>query len=68
MCTAEGTDQTSVAIGVMTNMIGALTMARLVDDPVLSESILDVMRHRLILSIKGAAQWKNESAEQHALT
>jgi TetR/AcrR family transcriptional repressor of nem operon len=67
-CTAEDADQTSVAIGVMTNMIGALTMARLVDDPVLSERILDVTRQRLILSMKGAAQTENESVEERALT
>lgn len=52
-CTAEDSDQISLAIGVLTNMIGALTMARLVDDPELSERIVEVTRRRLILSVKG---------------
>jgi TetR/AcrR family transcriptional repressor of nem operon len=55
MCTPRYVDRTSAAISVLTNMIGALTMARLVDDPVLSDRILEVTRERLIRSIKVAA-------------
>ena len=66
-CAAEDSDQTSLAIGVLTNMIGALTMARLVDDPELSERILEVTRRRLILSIKGVGQPEEEPAEEIAL-
>lgn len=55
MCTPRNVDRTSAAISVLTNMIGALTMARLVDDPVLSDRILAVTRQRLIKSIKVAA-------------
>jgi TetR/AcrR family transcriptional regulator, transcriptional repressor for nem operon len=40
-------DQTEMAISVLTNMIGALTMSRMVDDPALSEKILDVTRQRI---------------------
>jgi TetR/AcrR family transcriptional repressor of nem operon len=39
--------QIETAISVMTNMIGALTMSRLVDDPKLSEKILEVTRRRI---------------------
>ena len=55
MCTPGNADRTSAAISMLTNMIGALTMARLVDDPVLSDRILAVTRERLIRSIKVAA-------------
>jgi TetR/AcrR family transcriptional repressor of nem operon len=61
MCVPENADQTAAAISVLTNMIGALTMARLVDDPVLSDRILDVTRRRLIESIKVAATTPEES-------
>jgi TetR/AcrR family transcriptional repressor of nem operon len=39
--------QTETAISVLTNMIGALTMSRMVDDPVLSEQILEITRKRI---------------------
>jgi TetR/AcrR family transcriptional repressor of nem operon len=39
--------QTEMAISVVTNMIGALTMSRMVDDPALSEKILEVTRQRI---------------------
>jgi len=39
--------QTEIAISVLTNMIGALTMSRMVDDPALSEKILEVTRRRI---------------------
>jgi TetR/AcrR family transcriptional regulator, transcriptional repressor for nem operon len=60
-------DRTAAAISVLTNMIGALTMARLVDDPVLSDRILAVTRERLTQSIKEAATTPGEPTE-HALT
>jgi TetR/AcrR family transcriptional regulator, transcriptional repressor for nem operon len=45
-------DKTDVAISVLTNMIGALTMSRLVDDPVLSDRILAVTRKRIARTIR----------------
>jgi TetR/AcrR family transcriptional repressor of nem operon len=63
MSTAPGAERTSTAISVLTNMIGALTMARLVDDPVLSERILAVARQRLIRSINGIARAEYSTAE-----
>jgi TetR/AcrR family transcriptional repressor of nem operon len=36
-----------VAINLVTNMIGAMTMARMVDDPVLSGQILEATRKRI---------------------
>jgi hypothetical protein len=52
MSAPQNDDATSAAISVLTNMIGALTMARLVDDPVLSERILAATRDRLTKSIQ----------------
>jgi TetR/AcrR family transcriptional regulator, transcriptional repressor for nem operon len=43
--------QTETAISVLTNMIGALTMSRMVDDPALSEKILQVTRRRIANAI-----------------
>jgi TetR/AcrR family transcriptional regulator, transcriptional repressor for nem operon len=43
--------QAETAISVLTNMIGALTMSRMVDDPALSEKILDVTRRRIANAI-----------------
>ena len=40
-------DRMDTAISVLTNMIGALTMSRMVDDPKLSEQILQVTRRRI---------------------
>jgi TetR/AcrR family transcriptional repressor of nem operon len=68
MCVPENVDRTAAAISVMTNMIGALTMARLVDDPVLSDRILEVTRARLIESVKEAATTSRESTRPPALT
>jgi TetR/AcrR family transcriptional repressor of nem operon len=39
--------KTETAISLLTNMIGALTIARMVDDPKLSKKILDVTRRRI---------------------
>jgi TetR/AcrR family transcriptional repressor of nem operon len=47
--------QTDTAISVLTNMIGALTMSRMVDDPALSEKILEVTRRRISKTIDLAA-------------
>lgn len=44
-------DRTEVAISLLTNMIGALTMSRMVDDPALSEKILEVTRQRIAKAI-----------------
>lgn len=43
----KGEDGNDAAISVLTNMIGALTMSRVVDDPELSERILRVTRDRI---------------------
>jgi TetR/AcrR family transcriptional repressor of nem operon len=51
---AQGCDQASEAISVLTNMIGALTMSRVVDDRALSDRILEVTRQRLARSMAGA--------------
>jgi TetR/AcrR family transcriptional regulator, transcriptional repressor for nem operon len=56
-------DQASAAISVVTNMIGALTMARVVDDPELSDRILEVTRERLTRSISVAATSRRKHAE-----
>jgi len=51
---AEGNeDQADTAISVLTNMIGALTMSRMVDDPKLSEQILEVTRRRIARTFDG---------------
>ncbi len=42
-----GEDLTDASIGAMTSMIGALTMARIVDDPALSDRILAIAHRRL---------------------
>ena len=39
--------KTEMAIAVVTNMIGALTMSRMVDDPALSDQILEATRKRI---------------------
>jgi TetR/AcrR family transcriptional regulator, transcriptional repressor for nem operon len=43
--------KTEMAISLVTNMIGALTMSRMVDDPVLSGKILEVTRRRITNAI-----------------
>jgi TetR/AcrR family transcriptional repressor of nem operon len=48
-------DQTEMAISVLTNMIGALTMSRMVDDPALSEKILEVTRQRIAKAFKASS-------------
>ena len=56
MRTSANEDATSAAISVLTNMIGALTMARLVDDPALSDRILQVTRERLTQAMNVVTQ------------
>ena len=47
------------ALVTMSTMIGAVTMARIVDDPVLSEEILDSVRRRLPGALPGRARARN---------
>src|ERR1700722_5367411 len=47
MRSKDDESQTELAISVVTNMIGALTISRMVDDPALSEKILEVTRRRI---------------------
>lgn len=47
----NGATQQETAISVLTNMIGALTIARMVDDPKLSDQILAVTRRRIANTI-----------------
>lgn len=54
------------AISVLTNMIGALTMSRMVDDPSLSEKILEVARRRIAKTIDLAAAKPREEGERGA--
>jgi TetR/AcrR family transcriptional regulator, transcriptional repressor for nem operon len=51
MAATAGGDRTAAAISLLTHMIGALTMARVVDDPALSDRILEAARERLTQSI-----------------
>jgi TetR/AcrR family transcriptional regulator, transcriptional repressor for nem operon len=59
----DGEDPTETAIGVVTNMIGALTMARMVDDPTLSDHILHVARNRIATAM-GVARAKPRPSRQ----
>jgi TetR/AcrR family transcriptional repressor of nem operon len=47
MRSQDDASKTEMAITVVTNMIGALTMSRLVDDPELSDQILQATRKRI---------------------
>jgi hypothetical protein len=47
MRSPDDAGKADMAISVVTNMIGALTMARMVDDPELSDKILAATRKRL---------------------
>jgi TetR/AcrR family transcriptional regulator, transcriptional repressor for nem operon len=62
--TPESEDATAAAISVLTNMIGALTMARMVDDPALSDRILEVTRERLIKAIEVTDQATRKATEE----
>ena len=54
--------KTEMAISVVTNMIGALTMARLVDDPEFSERILEATRKRLANAFDLSAKRQTDPA------
>jgi TetR/AcrR family transcriptional regulator, transcriptional repressor for nem operon len=47
MRSQDAKGKTEMAISVVTSMIGALTMSRMVDDPVLSTQILEATRRRI---------------------
>jgi TetR/AcrR family transcriptional regulator, transcriptional repressor for nem operon len=51
MHSQDDESQMETALSVVTNMIGALTMSRMVDDPKLSEKILEVTRRRIANAI-----------------
>jgi TetR/AcrR family transcriptional regulator, transcriptional repressor for nem operon len=51
MRSQHGEAKAEAAISLVTNMIGALTMSRIVDDPALSEKILEVTRKRIANAI-----------------
>lgn len=54
MRSAQDADGTDTALSLMTNMVGALTVARMVDDPALSDRILAITRQRIERSIHAA--------------
>ncbi len=54
MRASDGEDGDEMALSVLTNMIGALTVARMVDDPVLSDKILATTQRRIGRSIDAA--------------
>jgi TetR/AcrR family transcriptional regulator, transcriptional repressor for nem operon len=58
--------KTEMAIALVTNMIGALTMSRMVDDPALSEEILEVMRKRIADAFGVQSPRPRESAPKRA--
>lgn len=60
----DGLEGEEVALSVLTNMIGALTMARLVDDPVLSDRILATTQHRIAKSIDAFKKVKQKAELQ----
>jgi TetR/AcrR family transcriptional regulator, transcriptional repressor for nem operon len=47
MRSKDDAGKAELAISIVTNMIGALTMSRIVDDPALSDQILEATRKRL---------------------
>lgn len=51
MKTREGEDGQDMALSLLTNMVGALTIARMVDDPVLSDRILAVTQRRIARAV-----------------
>jgi len=55
------------AISVVTNMIGALTMSRMVDDPELSKQILEVTRRRIAKTIDVPPSKSREQSAPRAL-
>lgn len=61
MSAPRSDDRITAAISVLTNMIGALTMSRMVDDRALSDRILEVARERLSRSIGSGPKKRNKS-------
>jgi len=55
-----------MAISVVTNMIGALTMARMVDDPKLSEQILEATRKRIAVAFEVSGSKPREELGKRA--
>lgn len=49
-----GEDPADVSISLLTNMIGALTIARMVDDPELSRRILEITKQRIASCVTAA--------------
>jgi len=64
----DGEERTDTALGLLTNMIGAVTMARMADDPALSDRILETTRRRIerAISLK-AAKPKRAAREEEAV-
>jgi TetR/AcrR family transcriptional regulator, transcriptional repressor for nem operon len=58
--------KTEAAINLVTNMIGALTMSRMVDDPVLSDKILEAAHRRIANVIDLSASKPPEESEADA--
>jgi TetR/AcrR family transcriptional repressor of nem operon len=67
MHSQDDESQMETAISVMTNMIGALTMSRLVDDPKLSEKILEVTRRRIAKTFDVPASKPREQVAKRAV-
>ena len=58
--------KTEMAISVVMNMIGALTMARVVDDPVLSKQILEATHKRIAAAFDVSPSRPRKSASNRA--
>lgn len=67
MRSEDDESQLETAISVMTNMIGALTMSRMVDDPKLSEKILEVTRRRIAKAIDVSSAKPREQVAKRAV-
>lgn len=62
MLAKDGEDGTDMALSLMTHMVGALTVARMVDDPVLSDRILATTQRRIGRSVDTAAPRPRQEA------
>jgi len=62
----DGEPKMDTAISVLSSMIGALTMSRIVDDPGLSEQILEVTRRRIAESLDPPSPKSREQAARRA--
>jgi TetR/AcrR family transcriptional repressor of nem operon len=51
-----------MALSLLTNMVGALTVARMVNDPVLSDRILAVTQRRINSSVNPSAPAQQDAA------